>query len=133
MSRFLTAAEVLVLHDQVLERWGGSHGVRDIALLESALGAPQQTFGGQLLHLDVFAQAAALLRSLALNHPFVDGNKRTAFLSAVVFLDLNERNLEVPDKEAVRFMVALPTVKPSLEKIAVWLSVHAKRHKPQAT
>lgn len=130
MSRFLAAAEVLVLHDQVLERWGGSHGVRDIALLESALGAPQQTFGGQLLHRDVFSQAAALLRSLALNHPFVDGNKRTAFLSAVVFLDLNERNLEVPDKEAVRFMVELPAVKPSLEKTAVWLRAHAKRHTP---
>lgn len=130
MSRFLAAAEILVLHDQVLERWGGSHGVRDIHLLESALGAPRQTFDDQLLHPGVLAQAAALLRSLALNHPFVDGNKRTAFLSAVVFLDINGWTLAVSDREAVRFMAALPSVKPSLDKIAAWLGKHAQQHSP---
>lgn len=127
MSRFLADAEVLVMHDQVIERWGGSHGVRDVSLLESALAAPQQTFGGEFLHPDTLSQAAALLRSLALNHPFIDGNKRTAFLSAVVFLELNGWVLRVPDKEAVRFMARLPSDKPTLKDIKTWLARHSER------
>ena len=117
----------MVIHDQVIERWGGHHGVRDSPLLESALGAPQQSFDGELLHADVFAQAAALLRSLTLNHPFIDGNKRAAFLSVVVFLELNGWTLEVLDKDAIRFMLDLASAKPALETISAWLSSHSRR------
>jgi death-on-curing protein len=127
VSRFLSVAEILLIHDQVLERWGGHHGVRDAPLLESALGAPQQTFDGEFLHVGALAQEAALLRSLAVNHPFVDGNKRTAFLAAVVFLELNGWILEVPDQEAIRFMFNLAGAKPSLESISAWLSAYSAR------
>lgn len=121
MSRFLSAGEVLALHSLVIEESGGSHGVREMALLESALGAPQQTFGGEALHADVFAQAAALLRSIALNHPFVDGNKRSAFMATFVFLQLNGQDFAAPESEVVEYMVRVAAQKPPLEAIADWL------------
>lgn len=126
MSRFLDSKEVLVIHEQVISTSGGSHGVRDVRLLESALGAPQQTFGGQDLYPDVFSQGAALLRSLAMNHPFVDGNKRTAFLSTVVFLELNMWRLDVQDAKAVEFMVDLAAKKPTIENVGEWLREHCQ-------
>lgn len=121
MSRFLSAGEVLALHSVVIEESGGSHGVRDMPLLESALGAPQQTFGGESLHPDVFARAAALLRSIALNHPFVDGNKRTAFMATFVFLQLNGKDFAAPEAEVVEFMVDVAAKKTPLDAIATWL------------
>lgn len=129
MSRFLAPEELLALHDQVIEASGGSHGVRELGLLESALGAPRQTFGGEPLHRDAFAQGAALMRSLAMNHPFVDGNKRTAFLSTAVFLELNGWELSVSRDEAVDFMVRLAAQKTPLEEIGLWLGAHCRRMK----
>jgi death-on-curing protein len=121
VSRFLSAGEVLALHSVVIEESGGGHGVRDMTLLESALGAPQQTFGGALLHADVPAQAAAMLRSIALNHPFVDGNKRTAFMAAYVFLQVNGQDFTAPEAEVVDFMLKVAAGKRSLEEITAWI------------
>ncbi len=92
-----------------------------MALLESALGAPQQTFGGEFLHPDVFAQGAALLRSIALNHPFVDGNKRTAFMATFVFLQLNGHDFSAPEPEVVEYMIDVASRSLPLEAIAAWL------------
>lgn len=121
MSRFLSAGEVLALHSVVIEDSGGSHGVRDMTLLESALGAPQQTFGGEFLHADVYAQAAAMLRSIALNHPFVDGNKRTSFMAAYVFLQVNGADFTAPEADVVDFMLKVAAGKRSLEEIIAWI------------
>jgi death-on-curing protein len=86
---FLTYDEVVRLHIVQIELYGGSHGLRDQGLLDSALAMPQAGFGDEYLHTDLFEMAAAYLYHLALNHPFVDGNKRTALAAADVFLRLN--------------------------------------------
>ena len=86
---FLSLEDVLALHAMQLARYGGGAGMRDQGLLESALAQPAATFDGQLIHEDLLAMAAAYLFHIVSNHPFVDGNKRTGLLSALVFLDLN--------------------------------------------
>ena len=89
-----------MLHSRQIERFGGTSGVRDRGLLESALAQPQATFGGELLHPTLAEQAAAYLYHLARNHPFVDGNKRTAFAVMDTFLRVNGVRLSLTDDEA---------------------------------
>lgn len=88
---YLTADAVKAIHDEVLAAHGGSPGLRDAALLESAVAAPQATYGGEALLKDVVEIAAAYLFYLCSNHPFVDGNKRTALAACLVFLEANGR------------------------------------------
>jgi death on curing protein len=85
---FLTIEDVLELHERSLQRYGGADGIRERALLESALAEPRTIFGGQFLHEDLFVMAAAYLFHLVKNHPFVDGNKR-ALATALALLDVN--------------------------------------------
>ena len=92
---FLTLDEVLGIHADQIRRYGGRPGLRDLGLLQSALAMPETTFEGEFLHGTVFEKAAAYLFHLTRNHPFVDGNKRTALMSAMVFLGLNGQRLEV--------------------------------------
>ncbi|NOS82793.1 MAG: type II toxin-antitoxin system death-on-curing family toxin [Nitrospira sp.] len=101
MTRYLTFAEVLELHQSVLERWGGAGGIRDINILESALAQPRQSFGEADLYPDLASQAAALCFSLVLNHPFIDGNKRIGHAAMEVFLMVNGQELRasVDDQE----------------------------------
>ncbi len=86
---FLDLEEVLLIHQEQLERFGGGAGLRDQGLLESAIAMPRATFGGQFVHGSLFEMAAAYAFHIAENQPFLDGNKRTAVLAAVVFLELN--------------------------------------------
>ena len=86
---FVSKSMVLSIHARQIERFGGTPGVRDEGLLESALAQPQATFGGQFLHPTISEQAAAYLYHIAMNHPFIDGNKRTAFAVTDTFLRLN--------------------------------------------
>ena len=88
-SVFLTLAEVLEAHADQIKRYGGQVGVRDPTLLESALAQPEASFGGEWLHKTLYDMAAAYAYHLCQNHPFVDGNKRTALACALVFLELN--------------------------------------------
>ncbi len=101
--RYLTIEEVLRLHDRVISRTGGSAGVRDRGALESAVAQPQMTFSGDDLYPTLPEKAATLCFSLAMNHPFVDGNKRTAHAAMEVFLILNgfEIRSSVDDQEAM--------------------------------
>src|SRR5688572_20333207 len=80
--KYLSPQQVLAIHDQMIKRFGGSSGIRDVGLLESAVARPKATFDGNDLYPSIFQKAAALLQSLLKNHPFVDGNKRTALTSA---------------------------------------------------
>ena len=91
---FLTLAEVIDIHNDQLTRYGGQHGVRDFGLLESALAQPEASFGGEWLHTDLCEMAAAYAYHLCQNHPFLDGNKRTALACALVFLRLNGLSIE---------------------------------------
>ena len=96
---FVSKSMVLSIHARQIERFGGTPGVRDEGLLESALAQPQATFGGQLLHPTISKQAAAYLYHIAMNHPFIDGNKRTAFAVTDTFLRLNGCALNLTDDE----------------------------------
>lgn len=86
---FLTLAEVVEIHKDQIERYGGSSGIRDIGLLSSASAMPYATFSSEFLHADIYEMAAAYAFHISQNHPFVDGNKRSALASALVFLELN--------------------------------------------
>ena len=94
---FVSKSMVLSIHARQIERFGGTPGVRDEGLLESALAQPQVTFGGQFLHPTISEQAAAYLYHIAMNHPFIDGNKRTAFAVTDTFLRLNACTLNLTD------------------------------------
>lgn len=93
---FLTLAEVIEVHVDQIRRYGGQAGLRDLGLLQSALAQPQASFAGQWLHNDLYAMAGAYAYHLCQNHPFIDGNKRTALASALVFLELNGISLLDP-------------------------------------
>jgi death-on-curing protein len=95
---FLSVDDIIQLHQDALDADGGAEGLRDRALLESAVYAPQATFGGQWLVGDLFDMAATYLFHIARNHAFVDANKRTALLAALVFLGLNGRLLDRDDE-----------------------------------
>ncbi|MBK8915028.1 MAG: type II toxin-antitoxin system death-on-curing family toxin [Phycisphaerales bacterium] len=97
---FLELAEVLTIHADQIERYGGDASIRDAGLLGSALAMPRATFGGEFLHRDLFEMAAAYLYHIVQNHPFVDGNKRTGTASALVFLDMNGVTIDV-DEDAL--------------------------------
>ncbi|MHB8900115.1 MAG: type II toxin-antitoxin system death-on-curing family toxin [Thermoguttaceae bacterium] len=90
---FLTLDEVLAIHGDQIARYGGSDGVRDWGLLQSAIAMPAATFGGQFLHGDLCEMAAACLFHIVQNHPFLDGNKRVGAVAAYVFLALNDLRL----------------------------------------
>jgi death-on-curing protein len=94
---FLSLDEVLEIHAQQIERYGGSSGLRDIAGLESAVATPQATFGGEFLHRSVPAMAAAYLFHLCQNHAFIDGNKRVGANAAIAFLFMNGWDLELDE------------------------------------
>jgi len=104
---FLGLEEVLQIHADQIERHGGSSGIRDLGLLESAIAMPQASFGGQLLHADIFEMAAAYLFHIVRNHPFVDGNKRGGTAAALVFLRLNGVSIRVTNAALVKTVLAV--------------------------
>ena len=111
---FLDQASVLRIHERQIRKYGGTPGVRDDGLLESALAQPQATFGGTLLHLTIYEQAAAYLYHLAMNHPFLDGNKRTAFAVMDAFLRLDGYQLNLSNDQA--YQLVLEVVKKTVSK-----------------
>lgn len=125
--KYLAPQQVLAIHNQMIKRFGGSFGVRDMGLLESAVGRPQASFDGQDLYVDIFDKAAALLQSLLKNHPFVDGNKRTALTSAGVFLKINGYKLVNAHKEEVAFAIRVDNEHLSIEEITKWLKKNSRK------
>lgn len=122
--RYLTPQNVIQIHYELVEATGGSQGLRDLGLLESAVMRPQQTFGGKDLYPTLEIKAAALVHSLLLNHMFVDGNKRTATISMIEFLIINKKKFIATNKEIVDFALWVENKKPSLEEIASWVKKH---------
>jgi death-on-curing protein len=117
---YLTPEQALFIHHRLIEETGGSHGVRDIALLESAIARPMAAFGDNDLYPDLFTKAAALMHSLIKNHPFIDGNKRTAITSASIFLIRNGYQVNASNKELERFTLKLACTNTEVEEIARW-------------
>lgn len=124
---FVSLEEVLAIHDRMLEVGGGRSGMMDFTLLHSAIERPKVHFGGEALYTSVWMQGAALLQSLIKNHPFEDGNKRTAYFSTCYFLWKNGYELNAPDEAVLTFVVEVDVKKLKVEPIARWLESHAVR------
>jgi death on curing protein len=118
---YLSVEQLLRLHRMQLQRFGGRAGLRDRGALESAAARPRMTFGGEDLYPDVPAKAAALMHSLAMNHPFVDGNKRVAAISAELFLVVNGHELDAAAEALIEVTLALARGEVSAEALAIWI------------
>ena len=117
MSDYVTVAELLAIHADQVERYGGAPGIRDQGLLEAALYRPQTGYYAGLIE-----EAAALWESLAQNHPFIDGNKRTAFAATYTFLTINGGRLTADAEETYAFVIALYDANQfSFDKLVPWL------------
>ena len=122
MTDYLTVVEVLVIHADQIERYGGSHGIRDPGSLEAALYRPQTGY-----YSDLIEEAAALWESLSQNHAFIDGNKRTAFAATYTFLVINGARLIAGAEDTYTFVAALYEASQfSFESLVRWLRSHAR-------
>lgn len=124
MTRYLTLAEVLRIHEAVFAIGGGSAGLRDLAGLESAIAQPQATFDGQELHTTLNDKAAALGFSLIQNHPFIDGNKRVGHAAMEVFLMLNGFEIEAGVDEQEQLILGVASGEVDRMLLASWLGNH---------
>ena len=125
--KFLTPEQVLFIHARLIAETGGAHGVRDLGLLLSALARPQATFDGQDLYFDLFHKAGALMESLLQNHPFVDGNKRTAITATAMFLHLNGYRLKASNAELEQFTFTALLDHLPVDRLAEWFEYHTGR------
>ena len=127
--KYLYPKQVLYLYQQIIQRSGGTLGLRDEGLLESAVYRPQASFGGQDLYPDLFSKAAALGHSLISNHPFVDGNKRVGFEAMLLMLRLNGYDVHVSQANAFDFVIEITKGALSEQTIADWLKQHSQPYK----
>src|SRR3990167_5349095 len=123
----LDVAEVVYIHERIIVAAGGKQGVRDFSLLHSALMRPQATYAGEDLYPTLLHKAAALLHSMTMNHPFLDGNKRTAYAILVRFLNENGYRVKVRQKEIVRMCVAVDNEGMKVKEIVRWLKKHSNK------
>jgi death-on-curing protein len=124
MPKFVPLTSVLRIHQAQIDQFGGSHGIRAQELLESALAQPQVTFGGEYLHSTIAAQAAAYLFHLCMNHPFIDGNKRTALATAIAFLKVNGYQLQLSQDQAYDLVIKIAEHKIDKDRLIVHLTEH---------
>ena len=121
MIRFLLESIVMSIHDDQIRLYGGSYGVRDASALDAALHMPQAQFGGEFLHPTIFHMAAAYGFHLSQNHPFLDGNKRTAGMAMFTFLKINGLEPIATEAEYYGTMMAVASGQMSKEQLADWL------------
>jgi death-on-curing protein len=124
---FLSLDEILEIHRQQIERYGGSAGLRDAALLESAIATPQATFGSEFLHTSIPAMAAAYLFHLCQNHAFIDGNKRVGANAAITFLLMNNWEPTFSEDELVELVLSVASVGLSKSRL---IEIFESRCKP---
>lgn len=120
----MTKEQILLLHTQLLEATGGSDGIRDVGLLESALESPFQSYGGEELYPSIQAKAARLCYGLVKNHAMIDGNKRVGCHAMLVFLALNGYEIEYTQKELSDLILDVAAGKKQYEDILQWLLIH---------
>ena len=123
---YLTVQDLIYIHQAVVEASGGSVGVRDIGLIDSAVNRPKATFGGEDLYLGLFEKAAASFHSVISNHAFIDGNKRTAVTAAAQFLYINGYELITSEEELEKFTLSIIEKKLDVDEIAEWLEKYAE-------
>jgi death-on-curing protein len=118
---YLTPEQVLFIHSRLVTETGGSHGLRDLGLLESAVARPRATFDSNELYPDLFSKAAALMDSLINNHPFLDGNKRTGITATGLFLRINGWDLTASSEELVACTMRGAVEGLEIDELANWL------------
>ena len=124
---FIPKEVVLTIHADLLQRYGGEPGLRDVGLLESALAQPKMTFDGKYVHKTLFDKTAAYGFHVCKNHPFVDGNKRVAFVLMDIFLQKNGWEIILPEEEVYRMMMNLASGKLTKIQLSSWLKEHSAR------
>jgi death on curing protein len=129
-ARFLSFAEVLIILQDQIRLYGGTYGLRDPALLSSALAMPSASFEGKFLHKDLYEQAAAYAYHICQNHPFVDGNKRTGLAAALVYLDLNGIEVFDPKDSLYSLMMDVASGKTGKAEIARTLAKLSRKERP---
>ena len=127
--KFLTSEEILLIHHQLIERYGGLHGTRDLSRIESVSLAPSQYAFGEEQYKTIFDKAAVYARSIITDHPFNDGNKRTGITASAMFLAKNGHHLRAKKGEVEDFAVKIAINKLSIIDIAVWLKRHSNKSK----
>lgn len=121
---FLALEEVLAIHEDRIRHYGGAFGVRDMGLLQSAIGAVEATFDGAYLHGTPFEMAAAYLFHISRNHPFLDGNKRTALACALAFLRLNDTGIDARPNDLFDLVIGVAVGKLTKADAAVFFQSH---------
>lgn len=122
----LTEQQALSVHKMMIEATGGSDGVRDIGLLQSALNAPFQSFSGKEVYSSILSKAAAICRSVISNHPFVDGNKRAGIHIMLIFLEINGVQMDYTQEELINLGFGIAAGNLDVDAIFNWLSEHYK-------
>ena len=122
---FLNLREVLRIHKDQIERYGGDPSIRDLGLLQSALAMPAAGFGGRFLHKDLFEMAGAYLYHITRNHPFMDGNKRTGAVCALIFLELNGIEIDTNEDALVDLVTSVAEGRAEKEAVVDFLRNHA--------
>ena len=124
---FLALDEVIEIHRDQVERYGGHAGIRDMGLLHSAVALPQASFGGQFLHADLFEMAAAYLFHIVQNHPFTDGNKRVGAAAVLVFLEINRVEVKLTNEALIETVLDVAQGKLGKAALAEFLRRHTRR------
>lgn len=122
---FLQVEDVMQIQEDQVKQYGGMPGVKDLGLLQSAVAQPQATYAGKYLHVDIFHMAAAYLFHICSNHAFHDGNKRTAAVACLVFLDLNGYTLQAPEDEFEKLVWDVANAKMDKDQISAFLRNHS--------
>lgn len=123
---FFESEQVIKLHSSLIAKTGGMDGIRDENLLDSALKSPFQTFDGNELYPDIFDKASQLCYSLVENHPFADGNKRIGVHLTLLFLKINNENIEYSQAELIDFGLNIASGKMNKDDIKAWFLTHRK-------
>ncbi len=117
----ITLREAIIIHELAINKFGGSHGIRDINLLDSAIQRPNATFDGQELYPNPTDKAAAIIESIVKNHPFMDGNKRTGYILMRLILLKSNIDIEATEKEKYEFVIKIAQGKLDFDKIKYWI------------
>ena len=124
--KYLSEAELIAINHEMVAKYGGLHGVRDINFLRLAVGRPQMSAGLKDAYPTIYLKAASIFHSIINNHPFLDGNKRTSLFSAILFLEYNGFQVNFTKEEGIKFTLGAHNDDWTVEQIADWIKSHTK-------
>ena len=127
--KYLSEEDIIEIHSILIDKIGGSHGIRDRGTISSIVSQPKQNVFGEELYTNIYTKAAAYTRGIIFNHPFIDSNKRTAIVSAFVFLEDNNFKITAQKGEVEKFTLKIISEKLEIKDIASWLEENTKKLK----